>query len=126
MSGSISQSLGIITLIWGGQTLNVDKSSSFSPGGPIDKMVMNGNQITYSTDQVTPSMVDAKFVLQKGQSITALKALNGSEMQIECDSGQTFTIASARLTKDIKITGGATNNCSASWGGTPATEVIAQ
>jgi hypothetical protein len=126
MSGSIAQSLGIITLIWGGTTLNVDKSSSFTPGGPISKMVMNGNQISYSVEQVTPSTVDASFVLLKGQSITALKALDGSEMQIECDSGQTFTIDAARLTKDIKVKGGATNNCTASWGGTPATEVIAQ
>jgi hypothetical protein len=69
-------------------------------------------------------MVKASFPLTKGMSLNALNALNGSELQVICDSGQTYVIDSASFTKDRTVKGGAGNNVSAEWSGPPASEVI--
>ena len=119
-----AQSLGIVSLVWGGTKLNVDaKSSSFSQGGLINTPVVAGQQISMAQSYVPPS-VKASFPLTKGMSINALKALNGQELQVQCDSGQTYTINGATLIKDPMVKGGAGNNVSAEWSGDPALEAL--
>lgn len=124
MSGSTAQSLGIISIIWGGTTINCDsKSSSFSIGGIISTPVVAGNQITYGQSVKAPA-VKAKFPLTKGMSLFSLRALNGTEMQVQCDSGQKYIINGAFLTNDQNVTGAPGSNVSAEWSGQPATEVV--
>jgi hypothetical protein len=126
MSGSVVQSAGITTIIWGGTTYNVDsKSVSFAAGGLVNKAVMNGNQISMAQDSVTPSMCQVNLALLKGATFVGLKAFNGQELQVELDSGQTWTIDAAYITDDPKFKGGAGNNVTIKWQGAPATEVIA-
>ncbi len=124
MSGSVAQSLGNVTLIWGGTTLNVDaKSSSFTIGGLVAKPVIAGQQVTQAQDFVAP-MVKASFPLLKGMSITGLRALNGSELQVQCDTGQTYTVTGAFIVGDPQVKGGQGNNVSISWSGQSASEVV--
>lgn len=124
MSNSTAQSLGVLTITWGGTTLNVDaKSSSFSPGGLVNTPVVAGQQITYGQSMAAPT-VKATFPLLKGMSLSTLRANNGSEMQVKCNSGQTYTINGAFITKDIMAKGGPGNNISLEWSGQPATEVV--
>ncbi len=127
MSGSITgtaTSLGVIKLVWGGTTINVDsKAASFNRGGLVATAVVAGNQISQSLNTVAPK-VTAKFPLLKGMSIDGLKALNGSELQIECDTGQKYVMNGAFLVGDPKITGGPGSNVSADWSGQPALEVL--
>lgn len=127
MSGTTSaqsQSLGVLAVNWGGTRIDVDaKASSFSLGGTVSTPVVAGNKI-YQSLSTVPPMVDLKFPLVKGQSITALRALNGTEMQIECDSGQTYILPSATIQGDLKVTGGAGSNVAGKWSGSPASEVI--
>jgi len=124
MSGTTAQSLGIVTIIWGGTTLNVDaKSSSFSPGGMVSTPVVSGQQVTYGQQVMAPT-VKASFPLTRGMSLFALRALNGTEMQVKCDSGQIYTVNGAFITKDMTAKGGAGNNVSLEWSGQPATEVV--
>jgi hypothetical protein len=123
MSGSVSQSLGIIDLLWGGMKLSVDKGATFMTGGLISTVVIAGRSVTNS-QQYMAAKVTASFPLTKGMSIASLKALNGTEMQVICDTGQTYTINGAFLTKDPTVKGGPGNNVSAEWGGPEAQEVL--
>ncbi len=127
MSGStsaMSQSLGVIYLVWGGTRIDVDeKSSSFNRGGRVAKAVQAGSKTSQSYSYV-PSEVTAKFPLLAGMSLDALIALNGDELQVHCDTGQTYTIPSAVIQGDPKIAGGSGSNISMKWGGEPAQEVL--
>jgi hypothetical protein len=124
MSGSTAQALGILSLIWGGTKLNVEsKSSSFSPGGLINATQVAGKEITFSQSFVASS-VKASFPLKAGMSLATLKSYNNSELQVQCDSGQTYTISGAVIIKDTMVKGGAGNNVSLEWSGQPATEVV--
>lgn len=124
MSGSTAQSLGIVTLIWGGTTLNVDsKSSSFTPGGLINAPVVAGQQVTFGQSFIN-STVKASFPLVKGMSVNTLRGFNNTEMQVKCDSGQTYTINGAFITKDLTVKGSPGNNVTLEWAGQPATEVV--
>jgi hypothetical protein len=122
MSGSTTaQSLGIIDLIFGGTKLAVDKGASFMTGGLISTPVVAGRQITNS-QQMMPASVKASFPLTAGMSLAALKALNGSELQVKCDTGQTYIINGAFFSKDPAVKGGGGSNVSAEWSGQPAQE----
>lgn len=119
-----AQSLGVLWLVWGGQRIDVDeKSTSFSRGGRVAKAVQAGALTTQSYNYV-PSKVSAKFPLAGDMSLDALTALNGTEMQIHCDSGQVYVIASAAIQGDPKVTGGQNANVSMEWGGGPAVEML--
>jgi hypothetical protein len=121
---ALAQSLGIISLVWGGTKLNVDtKSSSFSRGGLISTPVIAGQQVSMSQAYVPPN-VKASLPLTKGMSLDALVALNGQELQVQCDSGQTYTINGATLVKDLMTKGGAGSNVSAEWSGDAALEAL--
>ncbi|HEX3992063.1 MAG TPA: phage tail tube protein, partial [Acetobacteraceae bacterium] len=115
MSGSTSQSLGIIDLIWGGTKINVDtKSATFQRGGLVSTPVVAGRTVSQGQQFVAPK-VSAKFPLMNGMSLDTLIALNGTEMQIKCDSGQTYIINGAFFSGDPKVTGGPGSNVSAEW-----------
>jgi hypothetical protein len=125
MSGSTTNSFGIMDLLWGGTKLAVDtKGSSFSPGGLVSTAVVTGRTIT-SAQQVMAPSIKASFALTKGMSLNAIRALNNSEMQVICDSGQTFIVQGAFLTKDLMVKAGAGANVSAEWSGQPASESLA-
>lgn len=121
---STAQSLGIVDMTWGSTKLSVDaKSSAFSMGGPVYTPVVAGRAVTQAQSYVAPS-VKASFPLNAGMSLSDLKALNGQQLVVKCDSGQTYTINGAFLTKDQTVKGGAGNNVSAEWSGQPALEVV--
>lgn len=121
---AMSQALGVIYIVWGGQRIDVDeKGSSFNRGGRVATSVQAG-ALTAQAYKYVPSKVKAKFPLLAGVSLDALTALNGSELQIHCDSGQTYIIASAAIQGDPQITGGAGGNVTMEWGGEAATEVL--
>ncbi len=127
MSGStsaLSQSLGVVWLVWGGTRIDVDsKGSSFNRGGSVASPVVAGNKISQAL-QTVPSAISAKFPLLKGMSLDALKALNGTEMQIHCDTGQVYIIDSCFFKGDPKTAAGPGSNVSAEWSGSPASEVV--
>lgn len=119
-----AQSLGVVYLVWGGQRIDVEeKSTSFSRGGRVAKAVQAGAKTTQSYAYM-PSKVTAKFPLLGGMTLDGLTALNGTELQVQCDTGQTYTIAEAVIQGDPKISGGQSANVSVEWGGGPAVEVI--
>lgn len=127
MSGATSglaQSLGVVSLKWGGTPLDIEsKSASFTRGGKVFTTVQAGAKTFVSPSYVPPKLT-AKFPLAVGMSLDALIALNGSEMQIICDSGQRYTMNGAVIIGDPKITGGSGNNVSVDWSGQPALEVL--
>ena len=127
MSGSTTnnaQSLGIVTVNWGGMKFQPDaKSSSYSQGGYVSKTVVAGNAI-YSARELVAPMVKFSFPLTAGMSISAIMALNGQQLIFNCDSGQKFVINGAFHTKDVVVKGGTGPNCSIEASGQPAAEVI--
>ena len=68
--------------------------------------------------------VTASFPLLRGLSLDTLKGLSGQELQVHCDSGQTYTINGAFIIGDPKVKGGPGSNISAEWSGQAALEVL--
>lgn len=121
---AMAQSLGVLWLVWGGQRIDVEeKSTSFNRGGRVAQSVQAGVRVTQGYKYV-PSKVKAKFPLLNGMSLDELTALNGSEMQVHCDSGQVYIISSAVIQGDPQTTGAPGSNVTMEWGGEYAVEVI--
>jgi hypothetical protein len=89
-----AQTLGIIDLYWGGNKIPIEKGGTVKLGGLRNKPVIVGRQVRRSQEMLQTE-VDVTSVVEAGVSVLALLGSGEAEMQIHCDTGQTFTWASA-------------------------------
>lgn len=118
------QTLGIIDLFWRGENIPVEKGSSIRLGG------IKNNTVTLSravgrAQEFQGTEVKAKTILRKGQSALDLFSEEEGELQVVCDTGQTYVIPDAFLTGDRPtMTGGEGGAIDLTWAGSTAQEVI--
>ncbi len=100
------QSLGIIKCFWGGVELSIKPGGSFKLGGIVSKPQIAGTLVTRS-ESMTESEVTLKVLLLRGQRLTDLLPANvEQELQIQCDTGQTFVMESAFRKETMTVTSG--------------------
>jgi len=118
------QVLGIVDIIWRGRNLPVEKGAKFRKGG------MKNNPVTYGrktgrAQEFQGSEVTATTNLERGQRLGNLLDPGEAELQVVCDTGQTFVIADAFLADDIPdMTGGEGGKIELKWAGSAAEEVL--
>lgn len=118
------QYLGITDVIWRGQILPCEKGSKIRLGGMRNNAVMLSRS-TGRAQEFQGSKVTATVPLAKGQSAKALFAPDEGELQVICDTGQTYVISDAFLSGDIPdITGGEGGKIELTWEGGEAQEII--
>lgn len=121
----MTQYLGIVDVIWRGQLLPCEKGSKIRPGG-IRNNVVTLSRSAGRAAEFQPSEVTVKTHLAAGQSLIGLLDPGEGELQVVCDTKQTYVIRDAFLSGDIPtLTGGAGGEIELTWSGSAAEEILA-
>lgn len=119
----MAQSLGVVEVVWAGVKFPCEKGASFRQGGLINKSVTAGAQVSRSQEMM-PSKVQCSTPFMTGMSIEAILATPEGELQFQCDTGQTFVIASAFLVDQVEVSGGEGGKLTLTWEGGKAEELV--
>lgn len=101
----MSQSLGVIDVVWMGRTLAVEPGAKFLLGGLQNKTVVYGRGAARSQENVA-STLEITTILARGQRASDLYTTEEGELQIHCDTGQTIVAYAAWMTDRPDYTGG--------------------
>ncbi len=118
------QVLGIVDIIWRGRNLPVEKGAKLRKGGMKNNAVTYGRKVGRA-QEFQGSEVTATTNLEAGQRLGNLLDPGEGELQVVCDTGQTFVIGDAFLADDMpEITGGEGGKIELKWAGSAAEEVL--
>ena len=110
----MAQTLGIIDIVWKGTKIPTEKGATFKPGGLKNNTVLAGRQ-AHRSQEFIASEIKATTVLRRGQSLLALLDMSEGELQVVCDTGQTYVMPDAFLVDKPDITGGEGGKVSLTW-----------
>ncbi|MFN3362722.1 MAG: phage tail tube protein [Allorhizobium sp.] len=119
----MTQVLGIVDIIWRGRNLQVAKGASIRPGGLKNNPVTYGRKVGRA-QEFQGSEVKATIHFERGQRWGNTWDSGEGELQVVCDTGQTFVMYDAFLSGDIpNITGGEGGSIELTWSAGSAEEV---
>jgi hypothetical protein len=101
----MAQALGLVRIIWNGVNIAVEKGSTFENGGLMQKPVINGQQIDYA-NEFKAGKVSATKRLLRGDQLNGIWTQGQGELQLLCDTGQSYIDPAAFLTNTINWTAG--------------------
>ncbi len=117
------QTLGIVDIIWRGRNIPVEKGAKIKIGGIKNNVVTYGRKVARA-QEFEGSEVSATTHLEKGQRYGNLWDPDEGELQVVCDTGQTFIIKDAFLTDHPEVTGGEGGKIELKWAGSAPEEVL--
>jgi len=112
----MAKTLGLITVVWRGQTIPVEKGGKVKVGGLEQKPVVNGVQVDFANEMVA-SEITATTKMDADTRLLALWAPGAGELQVQCDTGQSYVWADAFLTGRPDFTAGDGGKVQLKWGG---------
>lgn len=122
----MAQTLGVVDIIWKGVNLQVvTNGAKLTLGG------LRNNTVTYGrtasrAQQYAESKVSATVHLKKGQRYGSIFNVEEGELQVICDTGQTYVFPDAFLTGDHpEVTSGEGGNIPLNWAASGYEEIIA-
>lgn len=118
------QVLGIIDIIWQGRNIPVEKGAKLKLGGLKNNPVVYGRRVGRAQEYV-PSEIEAVTVLERGQKFKELYGPGEGELQVQCDTGQSYVFPDAFLTDQIEMTGGEGGKLSLKWAAGDYEEILA-
>ncbi|MFG1466825.1 phage tail tube protein [Xanthobacter sp. DSM 24535] len=101
----MAQVLGIIDIVWRGANLPVEKGAKLRLGGLKNNVVTYGRKVGRAQEFIG-SEVTAKTYLEAGQSYGSVFSEGEGELQVVCDTGQTYVFPDAFLQDPPEMTGG--------------------
>lgn len=101
----MAQVLGIVDIVWQGRNIPVEKGAKLKLGGIKNNAVVYGRKVGRA-QEFAPSEIEATTVLERGQKVKELYGVGEGELQVQCDTGQTYTFPDAFLTDQREMTGG--------------------
>lgn len=110
----MAQYLGIVDISWRGVNIPVEKGAQIKPGGIQNNAVVFGRQVGRAQEWMA-SEITATTHLARGQRLSDLYASGEGELQVRCDTGQTFVFADAFLTERPTITSGEGGKIEMKW-----------
>ena len=120
----MAQVLGIVDIVWRGRNLSVEKGAKFIKGGIINRGVVYGRKVGRAQEFVG-SRVEAVVNLERGKSLRAMLNEVEGELQVVCDTRQTFVVGDAFLSGDMpEVTGGEGGKITLIWEGSEAEEIL--
>lgn len=120
----MTQVLGIVDIVWKGRNIPVEKGAKLRLGG------IKNNEVTYGrkvgrAQEFQGSTVTATTNLEKGQRLTRLLDAGEGELQVRCDTGQTFVFNDAFLSGDrAEATGGEGGKIELNWSASAGEEIL--
>lgn len=120
----MAQTLGLISAIWKGTKVKVERGQSrVSLGGLVQEEVVTDQQVDYS-NQYKASRIEITTVVTRGSSILALFSPGQGELQVQCDTGQTLVWPDAFIRDEPKFGDGAGGKLRVQWSAGAPTEVL--
>jgi hypothetical protein len=110
----MAQTLGIVEVIWRGKRVPVEAGVSFKPGGTVSKPVVTGRRVDRA-QEFQAGEIKATTVLLRGQRLGDLYTTEEGELQVVCDTGQTFIWPDAFLSELLQATGGEGGKIEMTW-----------
>ncbi len=117
------QTLGIIDIVWRGRNIPVKQGAKFTVGGIQNTVVTYGRRVGRS-QEFRGSEVKATSNFERGQRWGALWDAGEGELQVVCDTGQTFVMNDAFLTERPEITGGEDGQFELTWAASAPEEIV--
>jgi hypothetical protein len=113
------QTLGIVDLYWKGTYIDTKPGGTVNLGGVVNKAVIIGRKVARA-QAMAVSEIDFKTVLKAGQTIMDAFGTDEGELQVKCDTGQTFVWDDAFRVDTLNITAGENGEVAVKFnGGTP-------
>lgn len=92
-------------------------------GGNERAAVVGANTIHGYSETLKPSMLTCEISLQQGTSLAELKDITAATITYEADTGQTYVIRNAFVTKPLSVTAGDGGKVALEFAGDPAEEM---
>lgn len=92
-------------------------------GGVERTPVVGDNRVLGFTEQPKPSTLTCEISLGEGVSLEELRKMTDATITYECDSGQTYVVRSAFVTKTLSVTSGDQGKVALEFSGMPAEEM---
>lgn len=120
----MTQVLGIVDIVWRGRNLPVEKGAKLRIGGIKNNAVTFGRKVGRA-QEFQGSQVTATTNLEKGQRWGNLWDPGEGELQVLCDTGQTYVFNDAFLVDDIpEMTGGEGGKIELKWAASAPEEIL--
>lgn len=110
----MAQVLGIVDIVWKGVNIPVEKGAKVKLGGLRNNPVIYGRRVDRAQEFVA-SEISATTALRRDQRYTDLFTVEEGELQVHCDTGQTFVFADAFMTDPPELTGGEGGKAELKW-----------
>jgi len=119
----MAQGLGLISVIWNGVKIAVEKGGNFENGGLVKKATINGQQVDYANEMKAGKATVTKRLLRGEQLAGIFQGAQG-ELQLLCDTGQTYVAPDAFITNTMNWTAGDGGKVKVEWNFGEALEVL--
>lgn len=119
----MAQTLGLIDVIWKGRQIPVESGSKLLLGGLQNTGVTTGRRHDYA-QSFAPSKITAVTNLFQGQSWSDIYDPSPGELQVQCDTGQSYIFSDAFMTERPEGTGGEGGKLELVWEAGAFEEVI--
>jgi hypothetical protein len=120
----MAQAVGLIDIVWKGKQIPVEKGATILLGGMKNNPIVVNRQVDRSQEFVG-SEINATTTFRKGTSAVDLFDPGEGELQVKCDTGQTYIFPEAFLTIRPTITGGDGGKVKLTWSAGEGEELIA-
>lgn len=119
----MTQTLGIIDIVWKGRNIPVEKGAKLKLGGMKNNGVVYGRKVGRA-QEFEGSEIEAVTALERGQRMSELYTAEEGELQVQCDTGQTYTFPDAFLTDNREMTGGEGGKIPLKWMASDYEEIV--
>ncbi|NSL22368.1 phage tail tube protein [Agrobacterium tumefaciens] len=120
----MTQVLGIVDIVWRGRSIPVEKGAKLRVGGIKNNAVTYGRKVGRA-QEFQGSEVTATTNLERGQRLGNLFDPGEGELQVLCDTGQTYVFNDAFLVDDIpEVTGGEGGKIELKWAASAPEELL--
>lgn len=119
----MAQTLGVVDIVWRGQKVPVEKGAKLKLGGLKNNVVTMADGVDRA-QEFEPSEVTATTSLRRGQRLSDLFGTAEGELQVRCDTGQTFVWFDAFVTNRPEATGGEGGKVEIKWSGGEPEEIL--
>lgn len=117
------QLLGIVDVVWKGVKIPIEKGAKLKLGGIQNNAVIYGRQVGRAQEFVATE-VSATTHLKRGQRFTDLYSVDEGELQVICDTGQTYVFTDAFLTERPEMTSGEGGKIEMKWAASAPEELL--
>jgi len=119
----MAQALGLVSAVWNGTKLTIEKGGTFQNGGLVQKPVIDGQQVDYA-NAMEAGKASVTMRLLRGQALASVFVGAQAELQLQCDTGQTYIAPDAFITNTMNWTAGDGGKVKVEWAFSVAAEQL--